>query len=114
MELTGCEKEETVKCEHCEKETPAGDFARCPDCGMNWLCTKCRKWNRVERRPDCEHSALNVGLCVALREAANCALWLLSQPELKSLIDGEWGDPIAIKEMLEKAGCVPSCEKANT
>jgi hypothetical protein len=54
------------------------------------------------------------GLCVALKEAANCALWLLSQPELKDLIGGDWGDPIAIKEMLEKAGCVPSCEKANT
>ena len=40
---------ETVKCEHCEKETPAGDFARCPDCGMNWKCPKCNKWNRVEK-----------------------------------------------------------------
>jgi len=47
---------------------------------------------------------------INLQHAANCALWLLSQPELKSIIDGEWGDPIAIKNFLEESGCVPSCQ----
>ena len=41
--------------------------------------------------------------------AANCALWLLERKELKPLIDGEWGDPEAIRDMLRKAGCVPKC-----
>lgn len=45
-----------------------------------------------------------------LQYAANCALWLLNQPELSDLLEGDWGDPAEIKKLLEDAGCVPSCE----
>ncbi len=41
--------------------------------------------------------------------AANCALWLLEQKELRPLIEGDWGDPEAVRDMLRKAGCVPKC-----
>lgn len=41
--------------------------------------------------------------------AANCALWLLEQRELRPLIEGDWGDPEAIRDMLRKAGCIPKC-----
>jgi hypothetical protein len=41
--------------------------------------------------------------------AANCALWLLEQEELHSLMESDWGDPEAIRDMLRKAGCVPKC-----
>lgn len=44
-----------------------------------------------------------------LRHAANCALWLLEQDQLRPLVDGVWGDPQVIRDMLREAGCVPSC-----
>ena len=37
-----------LRCEHCEKETSEGEFVRCHDCGMHWLCPKCKKWNYSE------------------------------------------------------------------
>jgi hypothetical protein len=43
--------------------------------------------------------------------AANCALWLLEQEELRSLLKGDWGDPEATRNLLRKAGCVPSCDR---
>jgi len=46
--------------------------------------------------------------------AANCALWLLEQKELQPLIDGAWGDPAAIHDLLIDAGCKPSCDPKDT
>jgi len=46
---------------------------------------------------------------VDVYHAANCALWLLEQKELRPLIEGDRGDPEAIRDMLRKAGCVPKC-----
>ena len=46
-----------------------------------------------------------------LQYAANCALWLLTQDQLKPIMESSWGDPEVIKNMLIKAGCVPSCER---
>jgi len=43
--------------------------------------------------------------------AANCALWLLEQEELRDLMDGEWGDPPAIRDLLREAGCEPRCDR---
>lgn len=45
-----------------------------------------------------------------LRHAGNCALWLLSQDELKPIINSNWGDPIEVKRILKEAGCEPSCD----
>lgn len=42
--------------------------------------------------------------------AANCALWLLEQEELKPFINSDWGDIAAIRDLLKNAGCKPSCD----
>lgn len=42
--------------------------------------------------------------------AANCALWLLEQDEFRALIKGDWRDPEVVRDLLRKAGCVPSCD----
>jgi len=46
--------------------------------------------------------------------AANCAFWLLEQKEFQSFINGQWGDPEAIRDLLKQAGCKPSCRPKDT
>lgn len=48
---------------------------------------------------------------VDIVHAANCALWLLEQPELEHLITSDWSDPEAIYQKLLNAGCVPRRER---
>jgi hypothetical protein len=63
FELTGCEKEKTMKCKECGYETKPGEDVQTDNGEKMMVCPKCEMWRQIEEQPTILQSELNDVLC---------------------------------------------------